>query len=63
MFNPTMWYGILLCPHHICLLYTVVQNFGVSSLSCSVTWSFRNHSNRLFWCSRNISLLFFQWAI
>jgi len=27
---------------------------SASLLSLSVTWSFRNHSNILFFCSRNI---------
>jgi len=29
--------------------------------AASVTWSFRNHSNILIWCSRNISYYYQGW--
>jgi len=29
-------------------------NFSIITPVFSVTWSFRNHSNMLMWCSRNI---------
>jgi len=31
-----------------------------ASLQISVTWSFRNHSNMLIWCSRNIYYYCYQ---
>jgi len=41
----------------------IKAEFSASLLqsSWSVTWSFRNHSNMMIWCSKNISYYYQCW--
>ncbi len=50
--------------HFILFLLLEIWIFSIITPVFSVTWSFRNHSNMLIWCSRKFSyyFLYFYWT-
>jgi len=46
----------------IVIFLRVMYSCGGSWMCFSVTWSSRNHSNLMIWCSRNISYYYQCWT-
>jgi len=44
-------------------MYSIAGKAKISSSVFNVTWSFRNHSNMVFCCSRNISSYYQCWKL
>jgi len=43
------------------LQFKITYYLSVITAVFSVRWSFRNHSNMLIWCSRNVSYYYQCW--
>jgi len=46
----------------VILMYFKVMQSWIFSIITPVSWSFRNHSNMLFWYSRNIFFYYYQYG-